>query len=51
MRMGDIKDNSKSVSSAIKELESICGQKALVTKAKKSVANFKLREGQAVGAK
>ena len=51
MRMGDIKDNSKSVSSAIKELEAICGQKALVTKAKKSVANFKLREGQAVGAK
>ena len=51
MRMGDIKDNSKSVSAAIKELEAICGQKALVTKAKKSVANFKLREGQAVGAK
>lgn len=51
MRLGDIKDNSKSVSNAIKELESICGQKALVTKAKKSVANFKLREGQAVGAK
>ncbi len=51
MGMGDIKDNSKSVSAAIKELEAICGQKALVTKAKKSVANFKLREGQAVGAK
>lgn len=51
MRLGDVKDNSKSVSNAIKELEAICGQKALVTKAKKSVANFKLREGQAVGAK
>ena len=51
MRMGDIKDNSKSISAAVKELESICGQKVLVTKAKKSVANFKLREGQAVGAK
>ncbi|MBQ8882643.1 MAG: 50S ribosomal protein L5 [Clostridia bacterium] len=51
MRMGDIKDNSKSVSAAVKELESICGQKALLTKAKKSVANFKLREGQTVGAK
>ena len=51
MRMGDIKDNSKSISAAVKELESICGQKALVTKAKKSVANFKLREGQVVGAK
>jgi large subunit ribosomal protein L5 len=51
MRMGDIKDNSKSISAAVKEFESICGQKALVTKAKKSVANFKLREGQVVGAK
>ncbi len=51
MRLGDVKDNSKSVSNAIKELEAICGQKALVTRAKKSVANFKLREGQAVGAK
>ena len=51
MRLGDIKDNSKSVSAAVKELESICGQKALLTKAKKSVANFKLREGQTVGAK
>jgi large subunit ribosomal protein L5 len=49
--MGDIKDNSKSISAAVKEFESICGQKALVTKAKKSVANFKLREGQVVGAK
>ncbi len=51
MRMGDIKDNSKSMANAVKELEAICGQKAMVTKAKKSVANFKLREGQAVGAK
>ena len=51
MRMGDIKDNSKSVSAAIKELEAICGQKALVTKAKKSVANFKVREGMNIGAK
>ena len=51
MRLGDVKDNSKSIQNAIKELEAICGQKALVTKAKKSVANFKLREGQAVGAK
>ena len=41
MRMGDIKDNSKSVSAAIKELEAICGQKALVTKAKKSVATLR----------
>ena len=51
MRLGDIKDNSKSVGLAVKELEAICGQKALLTKAKKSVANFKLREGQTIGAK
>lgn len=50
MRMGDIKDNSKSISAATKELEAICGQKAIPTKAKKSVANFKLREGQTIGA-
>ena len=50
MRMGDVKDNSKSMGLAVKELEAICGQKALITKAKKSVANFKLREGQAIGA-
>ena len=46
MRMGDIKDNSKSMGLAVKELEAICGQKAIVTKAKKSVANFKLRQDQ-----
>jgi large subunit ribosomal protein L5 len=51
MRFGDIKDNSKSVSGAVKELEAICGQKAVLTTAKKSVANFKLREGQTIGAK
>ncbi|MCL2556184.1 MAG: 50S ribosomal protein L5 [Firmicutes bacterium] len=51
MRMGDIKDNAKSIQSAVKELESIAGQKAILTKAKKSVANFKLRENQPVGAK
>ena len=38
------------MSLAIKELEAICGQKSVVTKAKKSVANFKLRQDQAVGA-
>ncbi|MDR0425587.1 MAG: 50S ribosomal protein L5 [Clostridiales bacterium] len=51
MRMGDIKDNSKSMSSATKELEAVCGQKAVTLLAKKSVANFKLREGQPIGAK
>ena len=51
MRLGDVKDNSKSMGLAIKELEAICGQKAIVTKAKKSVANFKLRQGQKIGVK
>jgi large subunit ribosomal protein L5 len=51
MRMGDIKDNAKSIQTAMKELELIAGQKPVLTKAKKSVANFKLREGQSVGGK
>lgn len=51
MRLGDVKDNSKSVQIAMKELEAIAGQKAVLTRAKQSVANFKLREGQAIGAK
>lgn len=51
MRLGDIKDNSKSIQMATQELEAICGQKAVVAKAKKSVANFKLREGQPIGVK
>lgn len=51
MRLGDIKDNSKSIQTAIAELEAIAGQKAIFTKAKKSVANFKLREGQSIGVK
>ena len=49
--IGDAKDNSKSFQIAVEELKSISGQKPLVTHAKKSVANFKLREGQPVGAK
>ena len=51
MRLGDIKDNNKSIQLAQAELESICGQKSIVTKAKKSVANFKLRENQPIGVK
>ena len=51
MGLGDEKDNSKSFNLAVEELEAIAGQKAVVTKAKKSVANFKLRAGQKVGAK
>ena len=50
MRFGDIKENSKSMQLATKELEDIVGQKAVAPMAKKSVANFKVREGQQVGA-
>jgi|AGTN01.1.fsa_nt_gi Ribosomal protein L5 len=50
MRLGDIKDNQKSMQLAVQELEQIAGQKAVVTKAKKSVANFKVREKQPIGA-
>ena len=49
--IGDAKDNSKSFQIAVEELKSITGQKPLVTHAKKSVANFNLREAQPVGAK
>lgn len=51
MRLGDVKDNSKSIQIAVSELEKIAGQKAIQTKAKKSVANFKVRENMVVGAK
>lgn len=51
MRLGDVKDNSKSIQTSVHELELIAGQKAIMTKAKKSVANFKVREGMVVGAK
>ena len=49
--LGDVKDNSKSIQIAQKELEQIAGQKPILTMAKKSVANFKVREGQNVGMK
>lgn len=51
MGVGEAKDNSKLLDAAIKDLETIAGQKAVITKAKKSVANFKIREGQAIGCK
>ena len=51
MGLGDVKDNSKSFNLAVEELATIAGQKPVVTKAKKSVANFKVREGQKIGAK
>ncbi|WP_422484510.1 50S ribosomal protein L5 [Gudongella sp. DL1XJH-153] len=51
MGIGEARDNPKALESAVKELEIITGQKPLVTQAKKSIANFKLREGMKVGAK
>lgn len=51
MGLGDAKDNPKSLDSAVADLAIIAGQKPVVTKAKKSVANFKVREGMKVGAK
>ncbi|MEG1609137.1 MAG: 50S ribosomal protein L5 [Clostridia bacterium] len=51
MRLGDVKDNSKSLQQAVQELEMIAGQKAIETKAKNSVANFKVRENMVIGAK
>lgn len=49
--LGDIKDNAKSVQLAHDELKAISGQKPIITKARKSVANFKVREGMNVGLK
>ncbi|MET3616838.1 large subunit ribosomal protein L5 [Peptoniphilus olsenii] len=49
--LGEAKDNPKALESAVNELTKIAGQKAIVTHAKKSIANFKLREGQTVGVK
>lgn len=51
MGLGDTKENAKALESAVEELAQISGQKPVVTKAKKSIANFKLREGMNVGAK
>jgi large subunit ribosomal protein L5 len=51
MGLGDAVANSKILDAAVSELEKIAGQKAIVTKAKKSIAGFKLREGMAIGAK
>ena len=51
MGLGDTKENAKALESAVEELSIIAGQKPVVTKAKKSIANFKLREGMNVGAK
>ena len=51
MGASDVKDNSKALDIAAKDLEAISGQKPLITKAKKSIAAFKLREGMNIGCK
>ena len=51
MGVGEAKDNSKVLETAVKELETIAGQKVVTTKAKNSVANFKIREGMPIGCK
>lgn len=48
---GDCKDNQKALDAIIKDVATITGQRPVVTKAKKSVANFKLREGMSIGVK
>ena len=49
--VGEAKDNAKLLESAIADMEKIAGQKAVVTRAKNSVANFKIREGMPIGCK
>ena len=51
MGVGEAKENAKALESACKDMEIISGQKPIITKAKKSVANFKIREGVAIGCK
>ena len=48
---GEARDNAKVLDAVVNDLTNITGQKAIITKAKKSVANFKLREGMPIGAK
>ncbi|MCR4750568.1 MAG: 50S ribosomal protein L5 [Lachnospiraceae bacterium] len=51
MGVGEAKENAKILESAVKDMEAITGQKAILTKAKNSIANFKIREGMAIGCK
>ena len=51
MGVGEAKDNAKSLENALKDMETISGQKPVITKAKKSIANFKIREGLNIGCK
>ena len=51
MGVGEAKENAKALETAVKDMKIIAGQKAVVTRAKKSVANFKIREGMPIGCK
>ena len=51
MGVGEAKENAKLLDSAVNDMQIITGQKAVITKAKKSVANFKIREGMSIGCK
>ena len=51
MGVGEAKENAKVLEGAVKDMETITGQKAILTKAKNSVANFKIREGMPIGCK
>lgn len=51
MGVGEAKENAKVLEMAVNDMETITGQKAVITKAKNSVANFKIREGQSIGCK
>ena len=51
MGVSDVRDNAKALENAIRDLEIITGQKVVPTKAKKSIAGFKIREGMEIGCK
>jgi len=51
MGVGEAKDNAKALDSAMEDLSIISGQKPVITRAKKSIANFKIREGMPIGVK
>jgi len=51
MGVGDVRENAKALEGAIKDMETITGQKAVVTKAKKAIATFKIRQGMNIGCK
>jgi large subunit ribosomal protein L5 len=51
MGVGEAKDNAKVLENAVKDMETITGQKAVITRAKNAIANFKIREGLGIGCK